>query len=463
MNPADIFKSSLFGQSSPSMIPSQTKTASSLFAGPSGSFSTPKGAMQSSIPTPIPSGPQSKLPATSSTGGNASATTPKAAYINSQTNTPAVSTPSTAPVNPTSNVNPNAAYQGNTISAPIDQNSPQAQYQKAFDTYLASLTPSDAETEAEKNLAAQNLQAQKDNDYALEKPGQTLGFASGEAARVARNNAYQTDALSNSLNSLTNARTARTTATKAQLDFEKGLYDDSTAKAAAAAKPDFTTVGAGGTVFDNKTGKAVYTAPTTASQNGTGTSSGGGAYVEGANPAIDGWVAAINNKQATIANVPAALRSAVAGGLASNNQNDQLKTDALTSAQQLLNSFDNSSGFLGIGGSKSAVGTSSFLPVVPGTQAANFVANLDSLKALLSLDNVKYLKGQGAVSDAERGLLASAATQLSRSQSEDQFKTTLQDIITKLQKFGSTAGGGSSAPAATGGDDYQAYLKAIGQ
>lgn len=446
MNPSDIFKSSLFGQSSPAMVPSQSNPTS-LFAGPSGSFGTATPTLQSSVPTPsssIPTGPQSKLPS-ASTGSNVSATapaTPKDAYINSQTGTTATTAPSTAPVTTTTGVNPNAAYQGNTISAPIDTSSPQYQYQQAFNAYLQSLQPTDAETAATNALNAQTLQSQKDNEDALDKPGQTLGFATGEAARVAKNNAFQTDALTNTVNALTGARTARTTATQAQLDFEKGLYDDAT----AAAKPDYTTVGAGGTVFDNKSGQAVYTAPTTATQNGTTGGAIGGTYVPGADPTADGYVAAINAKQATLAQVPAAYKGLVAQGLASSGQASDLKTDALTSAQQLLQSFTNSSGFLGIGGAKAAVGASSVLPVIPGTQEADFVNNLNNLKSLLSLDNVKYLKGQGAISDSERQLLADSATQLSRSQSEGEFQTTLQGIIDSL----SAAESGGSAPASSG-------------
>ncbi len=454
MNPADIFKSSLFGQSSPSMSPSTP--ASSLFKGPSGAFSP---TLSSSVltPTQIPSGPQSKLP-TSSTGGNNAATapvTPKAAYINSQTGTTATTAPSTAPVNSTTGVNANYAFQspGNPTTPPgnVDTTSPDYQYQQAFNQYLQSLQPTTAETDAEKALSAQQLQASKNQDTALEKPGQTLAFASGEAARVARNDAYQTDALSNTVNALTGARTARTNATQAQLDFEKGLYTDAQTKAAAAAKPDYSTVSPGSTVFDNKTGKSVYTAPTTSSQNPS-TAPIGGTYAPGADPTVDGYVAAINAKQATLAQVPAAYKSLVAQGLASAGQASTLKTDALTSAQQLLQSFQNSGNFLG---AKTAVGASSVLPVIPGTQEADFVNNLNNLKSLLSLDNVKYLKGQGAISDSERQLLADAATQLNRSQSEGEFQATLNNIITSLNSStggGSSSGGGFTAQA--GGQTY---------
>lgn len=105
---------------------------------------------------------------------------------------------------------------------------------------------------------------------------------------------------------------------------------------------------------------------------------------------------------------------------------------ALTSAQQLLDKFNAGKG-------TSAVGKSGFLgslgySLIPGTQRADFVRQFDNLKSLLSLDNVKLLKGQGQVSDAERRLLADASTKLDRSQSEAEFKTTLESIVKVFNK-----------------------------
>lgn len=241
-SPADIFKSSLVpstGSSSPSPFGSLlTNPGNSFGSMISSSAPTPKNiftsSLQSSLPngSAIPSGPQSKLPPATS-GSNSAATTPvtpKSTYIASQTApaapaapaTPApVTSPSTAPVVTPGNVNPNAAYQGIATPGNVDTSSPAYQYSQAFQTYLQSLQPTDAETTAEKALSDQQLQASKNQDTALEKPGQTLAFASGEAARVARNDAYQTDADSNTVNALTAARTARTTAASAGLDFEK--------------------------------------------------------------------------------------------------------------------------------------------------------------------------------------------------------------------------------------------------
>lgn len=112
------------------------------------------------------------------------------------------------------------------------------------------------------------------------------------------------------------------------------------------------------------------------------------------------------------------------------NQASELKMNALTTAQALLKKFNDGEG-------TSAVGKSGFLNslgygFIPGTPRANFVNDFNSLKSLLSLDNVKLLKGQGAVSDAERALLEKASTKLNLSQSEKDFKSTLEDLVKSL-------------------------------
>jgi hypothetical protein len=54
------------------------------------------------------------------------------------------------------------------------------------------------------------------------------------------------------------------------------------------------------------------------------------------------------------------------------------------------------------------------------------------LKSQLSLEAIKYLKGQGQVSDAERRILAEAVSELNLSQTESAFEESLQQIIDKL-------------------------------
>ena len=113
-----------------------------------------------------------------------------------------------------------------------------------------------------------------------------------------------------------------------------------------------------------------------------------------------------------------------------------MKTNALTSAKELLDKFVKREG-------TAAVGGTNILQIqrIPGTASFNFQVQFDNLKGLLSLDNVKYLKGQGQVSDAERKLLEQASAKLNLGQSEAEFKKALQDVVKSLS--------GKSIPLAT--------------
>lgn len=117
---------------------------------------------------------------------------------------------------------------------------------------------------------------------------------------------------------------------------------------------------------------------------------------------------------------------------------NELKTNALNSAKTLLDKFNKGEG-------TSAVGTSGTLNsfgygLIPGTQRADFVVQFNNLKSLLALDNVKYLKGQGQVSDAERRLLEQASAKLDLSQSEGEFKKSLTEIYNTLSGTPGTIG-----------------------
>lgn len=109
-----------------------------------------------------------------------------------------------------------------------------------------------------------------------------------------------------------------------------------------------------------------------------------------------------------------------------------LKQNALESAKALLQKFQSGIGTSAVGGNLlnrfEAIGD--FLG--KGTGRADFLVQLNNMKSLLSLDNVKYLKGQGQVSDAERRLLEQASAKLDRTQSEEEFAKSLTEIITAL-------------------------------
>lgn len=105
----------------------------------------------------------------------------------------------------------------------------------------------------------------------------------------------------------------------------------------------------------------------------------------------------------------------------------ELKTNALSSAQSLLEKIKSGTGTSAIGGSRLFQ-----LQNIPGTNAKDFQVQLDNLKSLLSLDNVKLLKGQGQVSDSERLLLERASGKLDPGQSEASFKSAVEDVVKAL-------------------------------
>lgn len=445
-------------------------------------MSPAKSAFFDSVPT-ITFGQPTQTPTT--TAAPAVQSPAKTQYVSNLAQQTATTTPT--PLQTPSNT-PTPTQTPTTPTTPTVD--PNASYRAAFDQYLSSLKPSDAETSASKNLADLQLQAQKDNEDALNK-GESLGFASGEAARVAKNNSFGIDAASNTLNALTAARGASTDATKARLDFEQGIRKDEqpqfqnngndiiqinpdgTTSVAYKGSPDVKTqvVQAGGKniLINTQTGaviKELGATDSALSRAASGsTSSGTGGYTVGSNPAADNWIDLIQNKGATISNVPAALKNAVAAGLAASGNNPatggagatELGKKALTTAQSLLEKVNNDKGFTGAVGAKGLLSGFGLFNPAPGSDPANFKVDFDSLKSLLSLEGVKYLKGQGAVSDAERALLASATSKLSRDQSEEEFKKSLNDII------GVLSGSAQVDTGATDDPEYSAYLKSIGQ
>ncbi len=207
--------------------------------------------------------------------------------------------------------------------------------------------------------------------------------------------------------------------------------------------------------------------------------SGAGPYVIGANPTVDAWAQRIYDGNAKITDIPASekgLRNAVTVALNANGNQangkpttSALGVQALATAKDLMDKFTQRKGTSAVGESRIFGGA--LAAGIPGTDASNLSNDFATLKSQLSLDAVKYLKGQGAVSDAERALLASAVTKLNLTQSEDEFKTTLQGIIDTL-KDGQTSttgtgfdvtdpdGGVHTFPTQAAADEFK---KAIGQ
>lgn len=106
--------------------------------------------------------------------------------------------------------------------------------------------------------------------------------------------------------------------------------------------------------------------------------------------------------------------------------------DTFSTALDSLNEIEQSPGL------SKAVGIRSAFLTVPGSDAANFEARLDTFKAQTFLPMVQSLKGMGALSDAEGKKLSDAVGALSPRMSEKAFRDSIGKIRNQLESKLST-------------------------
>ena len=85
------------------------------------------------------------------------------------------------------------------------------------------------------------------------------------------------------------------------------------------------------------------------------------------------------------------------------------------------------------------------LPTLPGGDAADFQARLDTLKAQTFLPQVAALRGTGALSDAEGKKLSDSVGALSTKMSEDAFRKSLAEVRSTLQAAKDRSSKGSAS------------------
>jgi len=85
-------------------------------------------------------------------------------------------------------------------------------------------------------------------------------------------------------------------------------------------------------------------------------------------------------------------------------------------------------------GLESAAGISAAFPTLPGTQAADFEAQLETLKSQAFLTQVEKMKGLGALSENEGKKLGAAIGALDLSQSDKALRASLKRISETLAK-----------------------------
>jgi len=119
------------------------------------------------------------------------------------------------------------------------------------------------------------------------------------------------------------------------------------------------------------------------------------------------------------------------------------KQTKVQTAQQTYDTFNTALGTIAelksSPGLSKAVGLASAFPTVPGSDAANFEAQLDTFKAQTFLPMVQSMKGMGALSDAEGKKLTDAVGALSTKMSEPEFNRSLNRIESQLRSKLSTA------------------------
>lgn len=357
-------------------------------------------------------------------------TTARDQYMSSMTSSPTtVQTPQTYTTPSGARVTP----EGQMVQAPQSQTpqkeDPTQSYRTAFDEYLKSLKPSEEETRASKNLADLDLQAMRDQEKALGM-GETLGFATGEAARVNKENAFQRMAAANTLDSFTRSRGAMTEAQKARLDFEKSLLDRQPKNEGFTLGKDQVRYGADGSVI----------------ARGPGESTSTGAYEVGANPTVDAYVKMVQSGSLKLDGVPAEIRGSVAQGLAASPATDDPKKQYVKSqADTALTSIDTALGILegkttgGFNSAGTALGRT-IGQLIPGSDVTNLNAALDTVKALVGFDALQKMRESsptggalGQITERELAFLQSVQGSLSTSQGTQQLKDTIARIRQSFQ------------------------------
>lgn len=96
-------------------------------------------------------------------------------------------------------------------------------------------------------------------------------------------------------------------------------------------------------------------------------------------------------------------------------------------------------------GFSSAVGLSSALPTRPGSDAADFEAELESFNAKTFLTNVAQMKGLGALTEAEGAKLTAAAGAIRKDMSEEALRKNLLTMKEGMEKAKARMAGRSSS------------------
>jgi hypothetical protein len=140
---------------------------------------------------------------------------------------------------------------------------------------------------------------------------------------------------------------------------------------------------------------------------------------------------------------------------------NQAVSGQVASIDTMLDSLDRIKTHPGL---KNSVGFMSVTPTMPGSNSANFQAELETFQSQAFIPMVSQLKGMGALSDAEGKKLTAAVGALNPRMSETAFKNSLDRIKKDIEAARKRAIQGTTLPprSQTSGTDIESLLKQYG-
>lgn len=386
---------------------------------------------------------------------------------------------------PTANLVQRPGDTGGTMKSLVQTNPQGVQSSAGIMNALRQKSPVDAARQQVRSLASPSAQEASLQDELAQFRGDArmgiaglegqgrgipLSLVRGQQAKLGEQAGIQEQTLLDRIAAASAQRQAALTAAQTDLGYmmQDQARQDALAQAAQERQDRLTSpVEIGGSLlqFDPATGqyKTLYTAPATAAEAPTSVQEYQFAVQNGYQGGYTDFLA----QKAAASQNPANLQfvsptSTFGGGVFDPNTGTFTPNTSTTQSQQasqlttqaldLVNNLVNHPGLRGAVGDKSITSLFGILgQPIAGTPAADFTAQLERLKSLLSLENISYLKGTGAMSDREFATLASAAAALDRNMSDSEFVKELQRIQSEL----STEVGGTSQGS---GDDIDKFL-----
>jgi hypothetical protein len=125
---------------------------------------------------------------------------------------------------------------------------------------------------------------------------------------------------------------------------------------------------------------------------------------------------------------------------------DMTKASQVASFDTMLGTLDRLGKHPGLSGS---VGLRGMIPTVPGSEPANFQAELDTFQSQAFIPMVAQLKGMGALSDAEGKKLTAAVGALNPKMGEKAFRASIGRIVGEMESARDRVAGVKSAAKPT--------------